>query len=136
MNGRISSGKKTKHISYRFFFITKKITKVEIDVEYWPTEKMWCDILNKPKKGSPYRLDKIQLMNVTVDYDNQVESKDNHPTILNTKKDNGIVVLPRNRNIPKADPNPVRRNVLGSSLKEVGWELEQIPWQKGFGEPP
>ena len=40
VNGKMSSGKKTKHISSRFFFITDKVAPGEVDVEYCPTEKM------------------------------------------------------------------------------------------------
>ena len=40
VNRKLSSGKKTKHISSRFFFITDKIALGEVDVEYYPTEKM------------------------------------------------------------------------------------------------
>ena len=64
VNGRISSGKKAKHISSPFFFITDKISKGGVDVEYCPTGKMWCDIVKKPKQGAPYRLDRSHLMNV------------------------------------------------------------------------
>ena len=65
----MSSGKKTKHISSRFFFITDKIARGEVNVEYCPTEKIWHDILNKPKQGASFRLDRSHLMNVPVKYD-------------------------------------------------------------------
>ena len=67
-------------------------------------------------------MDFSQLMNVTMDYDDEVECKATHPTILDTNEDDDIVFLPHNWNIPKADPNTVHRIVLGSGLKEVRWE--------------
>ena len=51
VNGKMSLGKKNKHVSSRFFFITDKIARGEVDVEYCPAEKMWCDVLNKPNHG-------------------------------------------------------------------------------------
>ena len=132
VNERISSGKKTKHISSRFFFITDKIDKGEVDVEYCPTNNMWCEILNKPKRGALYRLDCSHLMNDLVDYYKEVERKATHPTLLDTKQDDKIEVPPRNQNIPKANLIPVRRIVLGNGLEEVMWELTKVPRRKGF----
>ena len=84
-----------------------------------PTENMWCDILNKPKQGAPYRLDCSHLMNVPVDYDEEVECKANHLTLLDIKQDDKIKVQPQNWNIPKSNPILVRRIVLESVLEEV-----------------
>ena len=55
---------------------------------------MWCDILNNPKQGAPSIQDCSHLMNVPVDYDDKVERKANHPTLLGIKQDNGIKVTP------------------------------------------
>ena len=66
-------------------------------------------------------------MNVPVDYYYKVERKDTHPTPLDTNQDDEIEVPPRNWNIPKSDPNPVRRSVLGSGLKEVRWDSTKLP---------
>ena len=91
-------------------------------MDYCPIEKMWCDILNKPKQGAPYWLDHSHFMNVPVYYDYEVDHNATHPTLLDTKQDNKIEFLPRNWNIPKADPNPVRRSVLGSGLEDSRWD--------------
>ena len=96
MNRRISSRKKPNHISSLFFFITDKIAKGEIDLEYCPTNKMWCDILNNPNQGAPYSLDRSHLMNFSLDYDEEVESKATHHALLDTKKYDNIMVPPLN----------------------------------------
>ena len=132
VNGRISSGKKTKHISSCFFFTNDNIAKGEVDVEYLLTEKIWCDILNNPKQGPPYSIYQRNLMNFPMDYDKEVNHKATHPAQLDTKKDDTIVVPNRTRNIPKANPNPVCKSVLGSVLEEVRWDSTQVPRQKGF----
>ena len=43
---------------------------------------MWADILNKPKQGAAFRLDRSHLQNVPVDYDDEVERKRTHPSLL------------------------------------------------------
>ena len=43
---------------------------------------MWTDILNNPEKGMKFRKDIGALMNVHVDYDDEVERKKNNPLIL------------------------------------------------------
>ena len=55
---------------------------------------MWCDILNNPKQGAPSIQDCSHLMNVPVDYDDKVERKANHPTLLVIKQDDEIKVTP------------------------------------------
>jgi hypothetical protein len=47
-NGRMSSGKKTKHIKAKFFFIKDRIDCGEIKVIDCPSEEMWADVLTKP----------------------------------------------------------------------------------------
>jgi hypothetical protein len=44
----MSSGKKTKHIKTKFFFIKDRVDDGEIKVIDCPTEEMWADILTKP----------------------------------------------------------------------------------------
>ena len=93
---------------------------------------MWCGILNKPKTGRPYRLDHSHIMNVPVDYDNEVERKATNPALLDIKQDDEIEDPPRNRNISKANQSPVRRGVLESGLEEVRWDLTRVPRRKEF----
>ncbi len=47
-NGRSSSSKRTKHINARYFFITDRILKGEVRVEWCPTKDMVADFLTKP----------------------------------------------------------------------------------------
>ena len=82
VNGTLSSSKRTKHIKARYFFIKDKIESGEVSVEYCPTEMMWADVLNKPKSGRPFRLDRSYLMNVPVDFDNTAELLRTHDDLL------------------------------------------------------
>lgn len=54
-NGRRSSGKKTRHVKIRYFFITDNIKRDNVWVEYCPTEDMVVDCSNKPLQGSLFR---------------------------------------------------------------------------------
>jgi hypothetical protein len=54
-NGKASSSKRTKHINVRYFFITDRISKGEVRVEWCPTKDMVADFLTKPLQGSLFK---------------------------------------------------------------------------------
>ena len=54
-NGKISSSKRTKHINVRYFFITDRISKGEVRVEWCPTKDMVADFMTKPLQGSLFK---------------------------------------------------------------------------------
>jgi len=67
-NGRMSSGKKTKHIKAKFFFIKDRVDDGEIKVIDCPTEEMWADVMTKPLQGMAFRKMRAELMNCPVNY--------------------------------------------------------------------
>ena len=54
-NGTKSSGKRTRHINIRYFFVTDRISADELNVEYCPTLEMLGDYFTKPLQGSLFR---------------------------------------------------------------------------------
>jgi hypothetical protein len=54
-NGKASSSKRTKHINIRYFFITDRISKGEVRVEWCPTKDMVADFMTKPLQGSLFK---------------------------------------------------------------------------------
>jgi len=54
-NGKSSSGKITRHINIRYFFITDQVNKKEISIEWCPTKDMVADFMTKPLQGSHFR---------------------------------------------------------------------------------
>jgi hypothetical protein len=54
-NGMKSSGKRTRHINIRYFFVTDRISADELNVEYCPTGEMLGDYFTKPLQGSQFR---------------------------------------------------------------------------------
>ncbi len=62
------SGKRTKHIKAKFFFIKNRIDDGEIRVIHCPTEEKWADALTKPLQGKAFREMPAKLMICSVDY--------------------------------------------------------------------
>ncbi len=77
-NGKMSSGKKTKHIKAKFFFIKDRIDNGEIRVLDCPAEEMWADIMTKPLQGTVFRVMRAELMNCPVNYKDPKVSNDTH----------------------------------------------------------
>ncbi len=82
INGSLLSSSHTKHIMDRYYFIKDKVDEGEVDIKYCPTDQMWSDVLNKPKQGTPLKKDRWMLMNVPVEYDDEVEFQNTHPYLL------------------------------------------------------
>ena len=64
-NGRISSGKRTKHINARYFFITDRVEKKEVSLEYCPTGVMIADFFTKLLQGAKFLEFRKFIMNLT-----------------------------------------------------------------------
>jgi hypothetical protein len=71
MNGRFCSGKRTKHIKAKLFFIKDRIDDGEIRVVHCPTKEMWADVLTKPLQARAFREMCAKLMNCNVDYEEE-----------------------------------------------------------------
>ncbi len=54
-NGKASSSKRMKHINIRYFFITDRISKGEVRVEWCPTAEMVADFMTKPLQGPTFK---------------------------------------------------------------------------------
>ena len=113
-NGRLSSTKRTKHIHARYFLVKNYIERGEIKAVHCPAERMWADVLNKPKQGASFRQDRSHLMNVPTDYDNEIEQSRTHPKLLTFEKEGGQDAPAKSRTVLKgALPVQHHRSVLG-----------------------
>lgn len=63
-NGTASSGKRSRHINIRYFFITDQIAKGNIEVKYWPTDDMTSDFMSKPLQGYKFHKFRKFIMNL------------------------------------------------------------------------
>ena len=50
-NGRASSGKRTRHIDIRYFFVKDRLQSEGIKIHHCPTELMVADFFTKPLQG-------------------------------------------------------------------------------------
>ena len=53
-NGRASSSRRIKHLNITYFFITDRIKKGELKIEYCPTDDMVADFFTKPLQGKKF----------------------------------------------------------------------------------
>ena len=63
-NGKASSGKRTKHINIRYFFITNRVKKGDVSVVWCPTGDMISDYATKPLQGSLFKNFRDEIMGV------------------------------------------------------------------------
>jgi hypothetical protein len=63
-NGRASSGRRTRHIDIRYFFVTDRIKRGELRIEYCPTGDMVADFFTKPLQGSLFRKLRGIILNI------------------------------------------------------------------------
>jgi hypothetical protein len=63
-NGKASSSKRTKHLNIRYFFVTDRIKKGDLSVEWCPTGDMTGDFMTKPNQGALFRKFRDQIMGV------------------------------------------------------------------------
>ena len=63
-NGKASSGKCTKHIDIRYFFVTDQTQKKRMSVEWCPTADMIADFWTKPNQGQLFKRNRDLIMGV------------------------------------------------------------------------
>ena len=64
-NGKASSGKRTRHINIRYYFVTNRVNMKEIEIEWCPTKDMVADFMTKPLQGSHFRRLRDLIMGMT-----------------------------------------------------------------------
>ena len=69
VNGKASSGKRTKHINMRYFFITDRAQKGDVSVKWCPTGDMTGDFWTKPEQGAMFKRFRDQIMGVVAQPD-------------------------------------------------------------------
>jgi hypothetical protein len=63
-NRKLSSGKQTRHINIRYFFVADRIKAKELMVEYCPTGDMLAGFLTKPLQGKMFKNFRDIIMNI------------------------------------------------------------------------
>ena len=90
--GRGSSGKRTRHLNIRYFFITNRIKKGDVRIIHCPTDMLIADFYTKPLQGKQFRIFRNLLLNLQeptcVNYTKAKELEQKQPIqhILTSKK--------------------------------------------------
>ena len=64
-------------------FLTKDYhDREKIEFAKCHTTQMWVDMLTKPKQGTPFRTDRSMLMNVDINYEDELEKNNTDPRLL------------------------------------------------------
>ena len=63
--GRQSSGKKTRHLDIRYYFVTDNVNKGAVQIRYCPTRDMTTDFFTKPLQGTLFKNFRDQILNIT-----------------------------------------------------------------------
>ena len=66
-NGKASSSKRTRHIHIRYFFITDRVKRKEVEIQYCPTEEMISDYFTKPVQGGLFKKFRNSILGITDD---------------------------------------------------------------------
>ena len=99
-NGRASSGKRTRHINIRYYFVTDRVNMKEIEIEWCPTKDMVADFMTKPLQGSHFRRLRDLIMGMTKVDKSKTPSKNTYTEI---KKDTQAKVKRLKRDIVRKE---------------------------------
>ena len=66
-NGRQSSGKTTRHLDIRYYYVTDNVKQGKVSIEYCPTTEMLADFFTKPLQGALFRKFRAILINLSSD---------------------------------------------------------------------
>ena len=64
-NGKLSSGKRTRHFDVKLFYITDLIDRDEVEVRYCPTDEMIADYMSKPLVVAKFQRFRDLIMNLS-----------------------------------------------------------------------
>lgn len=64
------------------FFVKDKVDSGKQSIEHQLTNKMWLDMLTKPKQGIGFQKDRVMLMNMEEACDNKCKRKRTHQSLL------------------------------------------------------
>ena len=120
-NGRQSSGKRTRHINIRYFFIKDRVGAGELRIEYCPTSEMVGDFFTKPLQGTPFRKLRDFIMNI----DPSSPHYSGHRSVLETKR---AVTRDSNGNEQDGDDSPdgsEEHHHTGEDGEDTGTQTEE-----------
>uniref|UniRef100_A0A7S2WH85 Uncharacterized protein n=1 Tax=Eucampia antarctica TaxID=49252 RepID=A0A7S2WH85_9STRA len=67
VDGKLSSGKRPKHMSVRYFFINDKVDNGDFTVEHCPSNEMLVGFITKPLQGRKFEYSRSLIMGFDID---------------------------------------------------------------------
>jgi hypothetical protein len=116
-NGKSSSGKGTRHINIRYFFITDRIARKEVAIQYCPTKEMVADYFTKPLQGELFYKFRDQIMGV-VPMDTIIGD---HRSVLDVKSNQTIAPEKPKRVLPKQTKSAQPKRALTGNNGHSSW---------------
>jgi hypothetical protein len=120
-NGKASSSKRTKHINIRYYFVTDRIKKGDLSVEWCPTEDMTADFMTKPNQGATFKKFRDQLMGVV-----DAQGPGLRKPKTGTTKESAWTKVVRQNSKPKMTSQPQIKKVDTGRRKQVGGPQECV----------
>jgi hypothetical protein len=85
-NGKRSSGKRSRALNIRYFFITDQVEKGNMTIEYCPTDDMIGDYFTKPLQGSKFLNFRATLLGEPQEFEKSKYEKSEKRTFLKKGK--------------------------------------------------
>ncbi len=136
-NGRASSGKRTRHINIRYFFVHDRINAGKVSVQYCPTGDMLADYFTKPLQGTDFRKFRDRIMNINPSTtrhqdcrsvlgknDNLQDPQDVGTNVEHCADDGWTVVQGKTKRKIATEMNTKKTQVKGKRLENSGCEQE------------
>jgi hypothetical protein len=137
-NGRGSSGKRTRHMNVRYFFIADRVKSKEIRIEYCPTGIMVADYFTKPLQGTIFQQLRDMIMGNTdialpTDISNKTAQTSGIPDV-NTQQESRSVLV----NEIVTDKSPSSLTVLpaygkANETRTIGKTSNQVASKRSLG---
>jgi len=64
-NGRVSTGKRTRHFDIKLFYVTDLVGRDEVSIKYCPTDDMIADYMTKPLTGKKFKRFRDLILNLS-----------------------------------------------------------------------
>jgi hypothetical protein len=89
-NGRLSSGKRTKHFDIRYFYVKDLLERGIVSIEHCTTEEMIADFFTKPIQGKKFQTMRDIILN------RNCTSASQYRSVLGNSTEGIIVTADRN----------------------------------------
>jgi hypothetical protein len=83
-NGRLSAGKRTKHLDIRYFYVKDLIERGIVSIEHCATEDMVADFFTKPIQGKRFQIMRDIILNR--------RSAEQYRSVLENREEKNIVM--------------------------------------------